>query len=104
MCPCPTSPAALIVGTIARATGTPNAMTQWKWSCGFYPGGGEQFSGMVDTFEEARAAFANSWQRYLPRCTEADFRAWRDQQPWTAEKYRRFDRGERMPPGWRPHG
>ena len=43
---------------------------------------------MVDTFEEARAAFANSWQRYLPRCTETDFQAWRDQQPWTAEKYR----------------
>ena len=59
---------------------------------------------MVDTFEEARAAFANSWQRYLPRCTETDFQAWRDQQAWTAEKYRRFDRSERMLPGWRPHG
>ena len=59
---------------------------------------------MVDTFEEARAAFANSWQRYLPRCTETDFQAWRDQQPWTAEKYRSFDRSERMLPGWRPHG
>ena len=23
---------------IARAAGTPNAGTQWKWSCGFYPG------------------------------------------------------------------
>jgi len=33
---------------------------------------------------------------------EADFQAWRDQQAWTAEKYRRFDRGERMPPDWRP--
>jgi hypothetical protein len=21
---------------------------------------------------------------------------------WTAEKYRRFDRGERMPPDWKP--
>jgi hypothetical protein len=28
--------------------------------------------------------------------------AWRDHQVWTAEKYRRFDRGERMPPDWRP--
>jgi len=26
------------VGTIARAAGTPNAMTQWKWSWGLYPG------------------------------------------------------------------
>jgi hypothetical protein len=28
---------------------------------------------------------------------EADFQAWRDDRDWTAEKYRRFDRGERMP-------
>jgi hypothetical protein len=34
--------------------------------------------------------------------TEADFQAWRDQEAWTAEKYRRFDRGERMPSGWKP--
>src|SRR5712675_706073 len=27
---------------------------------------------------------------------------WRDQRDWTAEKYRRFDRGERMPPDWKP--
>jgi hypothetical protein len=26
---------------------------------------------------------------------DADFQAWRDQEAWTAEKYRRFDRGER---------
>jgi hypothetical protein len=30
--------------------------------------------------------------------TEADFQAWRDQREWTAEKYRRFDRHERMSP------
>jgi len=28
--------------------------------------------------------------------------AWRDQRDWTAEKYRRFDRHERMPPDWKP--
>jgi hypothetical protein len=32
----------------------------------------------------------------------ADFQAWRDQDAWTAEKYRRFDRHERMPPDWKP--
>jgi hypothetical protein len=32
----------------------------------------------------------------------ADFQAWRDHQ--TAEKYRRLDRGEPMPPNWRSHG
>jgi hypothetical protein len=28
--------------------------------------------------------------------------AWRHQRDWTAEKYRRFDCGERMPHDWRP--
>jgi hypothetical protein len=32
------------------------------------------------------------------------FQAWRDQEAWTAEKYRRFDCGERMPPDWKPPG
>jgi hypothetical protein len=30
--------------------------------------------------------------------------AWRDQRDWTAEKYRRFDRHEAMPPDWRAGG
>jgi hypothetical protein len=41
-------------------------------------------------FEAARRVF-------LSNCTEADFQNWRDERDWTAEKYRRFDRGERMP-------
>ena len=89
------------VGTIASCIGV-NGAPRWQWQCGFYPGRGEQYGGTVDTFDQARAAFATAWQRYLPRCTEADFQAWRDHQAWTAEKYRRFDRGERMPPDWRP--
>ena len=32
----------------------------------------------------------------------ADFQEWHDQRDWTAEKYRRFGRGERMPPDWKP--
>jgi hypothetical protein len=39
---------------------------------------------------------------FSARRTEADYQAWRDQRDWTAEKYRRFDRGERMPLVWRP--
>jgi hypothetical protein len=39
---------------------------------------------------------------FLAKRTEADFQEWRDQRDWTAEKYRRFDRGERMPADWRP--
>jgi hypothetical protein len=41
---------------------------------------------------------------YLPKRTEGDFQAWRDQQAWTTEKYRRFDRGERTPADWLSHG
>ena len=96
----------LHAGTIARAVGNPGAEAQWKWLCGFYPGSnpGEQRGGTADTFDQARAPFEAAWINYLPRRTEADFQAWRDHQAWTAEKYRRFDRGERMPPDWRPHG
>jgi hypothetical protein len=54
------------------------------------------------TFEQARADFERAWAAFLPNRSEADFQAWRDQQAWTAEKYRRFDRGERMPPDWAP--
>ena len=86
------------VGTIARAVALRNAITQWKWYCGFYPGPGDQLGGTADTFAEARVALKAAWQDYLPRCTKADFQAWRDQ-------HRRFDRGEPMPHDWRaPHG
>jgi hypothetical protein len=54
------------------------------------------------SFQAARAAFESAWRDYLPKRSEADFNEWRDHQAWTAEKYRRFDRGERMPPNWRP--
>ena len=64
----------------------------------------EQRGGTAGTFDQARAAFEAAWRVYLPKRSEADFQAWRDQQAWTKEKYRRFDRGERMPPDWRPNG
>ena len=70
-------------------------MTQWKWSCGFYPGSnpGEQRAA-PPTRSIRRVAFEAAWRVYLPRRSEADFQAWRDHQAWTAEKYARFDRGE----------
>jgi hypothetical protein len=49
----------------------------------------------------ARVAFEIAWRDYLPSRTPSDFQAWRDQEAWTTEKYRRFDRGERMPHDWR---
>jgi hypothetical protein len=33
---------------------------------------------------------------YLPKHSEADFEEWREQLAWTAEKYRLFDRHERV--------
>jgi hypothetical protein len=95
------------VGTIAKAVGTPGAAEVWTWQCGFYPGSnpGDHRSGSAPSFEEARAAFEAAWRDYLPKRNASDFQKWRDQRSWTAEKYRRFDRGERMPRDWRPaHG
>jgi hypothetical protein len=53
----------------------------------------------------ARTDFEEAWSVFLSRRTPADFQVWRDQEAWTGEKYRRFDRGERRPPvaehGWK---
>jgi hypothetical protein len=87
------------VGTIAGRSGIPVDRDPWGWSCGFYPGSetGENRQGTASSFEAARAAFEAAWQDYLPKRTEADFQAWRDQQDWTERKYAMWERGERMP-------
>jgi hypothetical protein len=94
------------VGTITERSGNPTHTDRWEWHCGFYPGGphGEQRYGRGAIFEAARAAFEAAWRDYLPKCSEADFQEWRDQEAWTAEKYRRFDRHERVSPDWRASG
>jgi hypothetical protein len=53
------------------------------------------------TFEQTRELYERARMVFSSRRSEADFQAWRDQQAWTAEKYRRLDRGGRMPPDWR---
>ena len=53
-------------------------------------------------FDQARADFEAAWAAFLANRTEADFQAWRDERDWTEEKYRRFDRHERMPHDWKP--
>ena len=90
------------VGSIAIRSG-PERTDPWQWHCGFYPGSrpGECTSGTAVTFGQARAAFESAWRVFLSKRTEADFQAWVQHQAWTAEKYRRFDRGERMPHDWR---
>jgi hypothetical protein len=94
------------VGTIARRTGNPHDTQPWEWRCGFYSGSRprECTGGTAETFDEARSAFEATWKVFLANRAEQDFQAWRDQEGWTAEKYRRFDRGERMPPDWKPPG
>jgi hypothetical protein len=66
----------------------------------FYPGGepGKQRYGTSASFEGARAAFEAAWRDYLPNRSEADFEEWRDQEAWTAEKYRRFDQNRTCGP------
>jgi hypothetical protein len=93
-------------GTIAIRIGIPHDEDPWGWSCGFYPGShpGECTNGVAATFDQARTDFEVAWRAFLSKRTEADFQAWRDQEAWTAEKYRRFDRHERMPPDWKPPG
>jgi hypothetical protein len=92
------------VGLIAIRSGNPDSTDPWQWHCGFYPGSHprECTTGTAASFDHARTAFEAAWRVFLANRTEADFQAWRDQQAWTAEKYRRFDRGERMPHDWRP--
>ena len=93
------------VGTIALRTSIPHHEDPWGWACGFYPGSHpmECADGTAATFDQARADFEAAWRAFLSKRTAADFQAWRDERDWTAEKYRRFDRGERMPPDWKPH-
>jgi len=57
------------VGTIARHVGHPGAVEARQWQCGL------------------------SAALHRGRLSGLD-----DQQAWTAKKYRRFDRGKRMPP------
>jgi hypothetical protein len=87
------------VGTIAIRSGILHDKDSWGWSCGFYPAchPGEITNGSAATFDQARADFEAAWKVFLANRTEADFKAWRDQKAWTAEKYRRFDRGKRVP-------
>jgi hypothetical protein len=68
-------------GTIAKRVGNPFGTDPWEWNCGFYPGShpGEHRSATAVTFEQARADFERAWAVFLPKRTEVDFQAWRDQ-------------------------
>jgi hypothetical protein len=74
-----------------------NAAEPSEWHCGFYPGRPGRRYGTSPSFEAARTALEAAWREHLPKRSEADFQAWCDHEAWTAEKYRRFDRHERLP-------
>jgi hypothetical protein len=88
------------IGVIVARVGAPPGSDQWQWCAGLGLKPRDQRSGTAATFDQARAAFATAWADL--RATPSDLDAWRDQQAWTVEKYRRFDRHEPMPPDWRP--
>jgi hypothetical protein len=87
------------VGAIGERAGVPKDVEQWGWHCGFYPVShrGVSTDGVAETFDQARAAFEAAWRGYLPRCTDADFDAYRYQQAFTAWKYAMWDAGCKMP-------
>lgn len=86
------------VGGLSETHGLGSSMI-WQWSCGFYPGCGprQQSAGNEDTFEDAKAAFQNAWQRLQPQITTAMLDEWRHQRDFTAWKYAMWDAGCRLP-------
>jgi hypothetical protein len=86
-------------GTITVATGRPNAVTEWMWSAGFYPGSkaGEIRTGCSPTFESARASFERAWITFASTRTEADWQEWCGHRDWTAKKYALRDAGQPVP-------
>lgn len=88
------------VGSIAAAEGLKGS-THWVWDCGFHTGTPHGLrSGSAPSYAAAREAFEAAWAEYLPTRTPADFDDWRHQAAWTAEKYARWDRGDRTAPPW----
>jgi hypothetical protein len=85
------------VGAIIERSGVANTAEPWEWHCGFYSNPGEQRCGRAANFEAARTAFERASREYLPKRTEADFQAWRDQESWTERKYAMWEKGERLP-------
>jgi hypothetical protein len=65
----------LRVGTIGERAGVPVDVDQWGWSCGFYPGlePGQHQDGSAETFELARTAFEDAWERLMPKIPDGAF-------------------------------
>jgi len=91
------------VGTVAFRTGAPHDEDRWGWTCGFIPAAIQR---NVRTARQPRSSGLAliSRRRGACLCQSANLPISRhggDQLDWTAEKYRRFDRHERMPTDWK---
>ena len=73
--------------------------SEWVWRIAMDPGvpPGAGRGGSAESFDQAREKFLPAWLRFAAARKPEDFEAWRDHDRMTAEKYARFDRGERMP-------
>ena len=76
------------IGVIGRRAGVPSSAPQWGWSRGFYPGVDPGWTGIAETFDDARAAFQGAWVELAVTLTEANYKTWRRQRDWTAWKDR----------------
>jgi hypothetical protein len=87
------------VGAIGGRAGVPVHVDQWGWQCGFYPGlnPGQHQDGSAATFERARAAFEEAWQRLLPKIPEGAFAEYRRDREFRAEIAALHARGEKLP-------
>lgn len=79
---------------------TVGGASEWSWRVTMYPGSnpGEGYGGSASTFDEAREKFMPAWLKFANSRTPQDFQDWRDHDRMIAEKYARFDRGDRSPP------
>lgn len=87
------------VGGLTKVNGT-GGKDLWQWSCGFYPGCDkrtQQSGGNKDTFDEAKAAFQQAWDKLQPQITPEMRDEWLYQQAFTAWKYAMHEAGCRMP-------
>ncbi len=77
------------VGALTEIHGTGSKML-WQWCCGFYPGCDkrtQQSAGNCDTFDEARAAFQDAWEKLRPQITPEMRTEWLEHTAHTSWKY-----------------
>jgi hypothetical protein len=88
------------VGVIVERSGAPPSSDQWQWCCGFYPG---SHPATIDTAPR-RPLKRRAWRSrphgeiICPGAAKPTLKNGAIKEAWTDEKYRRFDRHERMPP------